>query len=221
MAEGENPVAGCAGPKRERWLTQLWYSLLYLSVYFYYFYYYFVYLLVFYTFFILYLFYTNILFILYTFLFIFWLINPFLFTGFDVPKRKYDPEYITYGFIAIEHGGEALPQCVVCMKLLSNAAIKPSLLKYHLENNHADKKDRDQSYFQRLGENVKRQRMDKTGQIYQKGARIVKASYEVAFLVAKSVKAHTIAVSLCERQRSWFSHVIGEEAVARLECFRL
>lgn len=60
---------------------------------------------------------------------------------------------------------------------------------------HADKKDRDQSYFQRLGENVKRQRMDKTGQIYQKGAGIVKASYEVAFLVAKNKKAHTIAVS--------------------------
>ncbi|XP_068209161.1 zinc finger BED domain-containing protein 5-like [Palaemon carinicauda] len=138
-------------------------------------------------------------------------------TRFDMPKRKYDPAYIKYGFIAIKHG-EVLPQCVVCMKSLSNAAMKPSLLKHHLETNHVDKKDRDQSYFQRLGENVKRQRMDKTGQIYQKGAGIVKASYEVALLVAKNMKAHTIAESLImPAAKILVSHVIEEEAVAELE----
>ncbi|XP_068229420.1 zinc finger BED domain-containing protein 5-like [Palaemon carinicauda] len=135
--------------------------------------------------------------------------------GFDMPKRKYDPAYIKYGFIAIEHGGEALPQCVVCMKSLSNAAIKPSLLKRHLETNHAEKKDRDQSYFQRFGENVKRQRMDKTGHIYQKGAGIMKASYAVALLVAKNMKAHTIAESLImPAAKILVSHVIGEESVS-------
>ncbi|XP_068235581.1 zinc finger BED domain-containing protein 5-like [Palaemon carinicauda] len=139
-------------------------------------------------------------------------------TRFDMPKRKYDPAYIKYGFIAIEHGGEALPQCVVCMKFLSNAVMKPSLLKRHLETNHAVKKDQDQSYFQRLGENVKRQRMDKTSQIYQKGAGIVKASYEVTLLVAKNMKAHTIAESLImPAAKILVSYVIGEEAVAKLE----
>uniref|UniRef100_A0A8C4NE51 BED-type domain-containing protein n=1 Tax=Eptatretus burgeri TaxID=7764 RepID=A0A8C4NE51_EPTBU len=67
-----------------------------------------------------------------------------------MPKRKYDPTYIKYGFIAIKRGGKALPQCVVCMKSLCNEAMKPSLLRRHLETNHVDKKDRDQSYFQRL-----------------------------------------------------------------------
>ncbi|XP_068246706.1 zinc finger BED domain-containing protein 5-like [Palaemon carinicauda] len=82
----------------------------------------------------------------------------------------------------------------------------------------ADKKDRDQSYFQRLGENVKRQRMYKTGQIYQKGAGIVKASYEVALLVAKNMKAHTIAESLImPAAKILVRHVIGEEAVAKME----
>ncbi|XP_068241743.1 SCAN domain-containing protein 3-like [Palaemon carinicauda] len=139
-------------------------------------------------------------------------------TRFDMPKRKYDPAYIKYCFIAIEHGGKALPQCVVCMKSLSNLAMKPSLLKRHLETNHADKKDRDQCYFQRLGENVKRQCMDKTGQIYQKGAGIVKASNEVALLVAKNMKAHTIAESLImPAAKILVSHMIGEEAVAKLE----
>ena len=80
-------------------------------------------------------------------------------------KRKFSPAYIKYGLIAIEHNGEALPQCVICMKTLANSAVKPSLLQRHLHTNHSDKKDRDKSYFQRLGECVKRQRLDKTGTI--------------------------------------------------------
>ena len=95
-------------------------------------------------------------------------------------KLKYSPDYIKYGLIAIEHGVESLLQCVVCMKTLANAALKPSLLKRHLETNYANKKERDGSYFQRLDENVKGQRLDKTGTIYQRKRGIVKASYEVS-----------------------------------------
>ena len=43
----------------------------------------------------------------------------------------------------------------------------------------------DKSYFQRLADNVKRQRMDKTGQMQQKSKDVVAASYEIALLVAK------------------------------------
>ena len=71
-------------------------------------------------------------------------------------------------------------------------AMKPSPLKRHLETNHVDKINQDQRYFQQLGENKKWQRMDKTGQIKQKGEEIVKASYEVAFLVAEDMKVHTL-----------------------------
>ena len=108
-------------------------------------------------------------------------------------KRRYSPEYITYGLIAIQHNGESLPQCVVCMKTLSNVVMKPSFLRRHLESNHADKKNRDKSHFERLGKNVKRQRMDQTGQFYQKNARIVKASYEISLIVPQNKKDHTIA----------------------------
>ena len=80
-----------------------------------------------------------------------------------MPTRKYDPAYMKYGFIAIEHREEVLPQCVVCMKTLSNTAMKPSLLKRYLKTNYGDTINQDQNYFQRLGEHVKRQRMDKTG----------------------------------------------------------
>ena len=82
------------------------------------------------------------------------------------------------------------------MKTLSNLAMKPSLLKRHLVTNHVKKKEQDESYFQRLGENAKRQCLDKTGVIYHKKKGIVKASYEVALLIAKNIKAHTIGESL-------------------------
>ena len=108
-------------------------------------------------------------------------------------KRKYCPTYIKYGFITIERGGESLPQCVICMKTRSESTTKPSLLKRHLATNCVKEKQQDESNFQQLGENAKRQRLNKAGVIYQKKKGIVKASYEIALLTAKSMKAHTIA----------------------------
>ena len=91
-------------------------------------------------------------------------------------KRNYDPKYI-----------KALPQlntkrkfyhmCVVYLKTLCDAAIKSSLQKRHLEKNHPNKMNADKSYFQRLADNVKHQRMDKTGQMQQKSADVVAASF--------------------------------------------
>ena len=53
----------------------------------------------------------------------------------------------------------------------------------------------DKSYFQRLAGNVKRQRVDKTGQMRQKSADVA-ASFEIDRLVAKQKQANTIAESL-------------------------
>ena len=120
--------------------------------------------------------------------------------------------------MAIELRGEVLPQCVVCMKILPNAAMKPSLLKRHLETNQGDNLNRDQIYFQRLGKNVKRQRVDKTGQIQQKDIEVVEASYELAFLVAKTMKAHAIAEFLeMPASKILVKRVIGEQSVPKLE----
>ena len=137
-------------------------------------------------------------------------------------KRKYSADYIKYGFIAIQHGGDTLPQCVICMKTLSNAALKPSLLKRRLVSNHADKMDRDKSYFERHGENVKRQRMDHTGQFYRNNDGIIKASYEVSLLVAQNKKAHVIAESLImPAAKILIRNLIGEESVAKLDSVSL
>ena len=60
-------------------------------------------------------------------------------------KRKFSTDYIKCGFIATIFNivDNSLPQCMICMKALSNVALKPSLLKRHLESNHAEKMNRD------------------------------------------------------------------------------
>ena len=104
------------------------------------------------------------------------------------------------------------------MKKLSNASIQSILLKRHLETNHADKINRDQSYLLRLGKNVKREHVDKTGQIQQKDAKIVKPSYELVFLTAKHLKTFTIVLSLVMPALKIFvRRVIEEQIVAKVK----
>ena len=135
-----------------------------------------------------------------------------------MPKRKCCPTHIKNLFIANEHGRESLPQYVIYMKTLSNSAVKPSLLKLHLVTNHVKEKEQDESYFQRLRENAKRQRLDKSGVIYQKKKGVVKSSYEVALLVAKSMKALAIGESLVmPAAKILVGNVIQVEAAAKLE----
>ena len=104
---------------------------------------------------------------------------------------------------------------MVCLKTLCNEAMKPSLLKRHLERNHPNKMNADESYFQRLADNVKRQRIDKTGQMQQKSKDVVAASYEIALLVAEQKQPHTIAESLIlPGAKILVKRVFGEQAIA-------
>ena len=111
---------------------------------------------------------------------------------------------------------------MVCLKTLCNAAMKLSLLKRHLERNHPNKMNADKSYFQRLADNVKRQRMDKTGQMQQKSKDIVAASYEITLLVAEQKQPHTIAESLILLgAKILVKRVFGEQAIAKLNAVSL
>ena len=107
-------------------------------------------------------------------------------------------------------------------KKLCNAAMKPSLLKRHSERNYLNKMNADKSYFQRLADNVKRQRMDKTGQMQQKSKDVVAASYEIALLVAEQKQPHTIAESLIlPGAKILVKRVFGEQAIAKLNAVSL
>ena len=139
-----------------------------------------------------------------------------------MPKRQYRDQHINFGFIKLKNKGESVPQCVVCMKTLSNASMKPSLLQRHLQTNHPNKKDRDPNYFKRLGENAEKQQLDKTGKQYQQSVGIVTASYEIAIIVAKNKKPHTLAEKLIMPEaKVLVKHVISDEAVSNLNSVSL
>lgn len=63
--------------------------------------------------------------------------------------RKYNPDFIKYGFV--NGGDEAEPraQCVECGLMLSNEALKPSKLKRHLETKHPSLVGKSVEFFKR------------------------------------------------------------------------
>ena len=63
--------------------------------------------------------------------------------------RQYSEEYLQFGFISSPSNVQ-LPMCLLCGKLFSNEAMKPSPLSNHLEKKQADKKDKPVAFFQDL-----------------------------------------------------------------------
>ncbi len=106
--------------------------------------------------------------------------------------RKYNPDFIKFGFV--NGGSEAEPraQCVECGLTLSSEALKPSKLRRHIQTKHAQLVGKPLDYFKRkeLGLQIqKRSIVSLTG-----NAKCpLKASYLVARHVAQSKKAFTIA----------------------------
>lgn len=61
--------------------------------------------------------------------------------------RKYDPNYIKFGFIWSGREEEPGPQCVVCGEVLSNDCMKPSHLNRHLMTKHKLLPDKPVDFF--------------------------------------------------------------------------
>lgn len=121
--------------------------------------------------------------------------------------RKYNSEYLQLGFTFVGPEDEPRPQCVICLELLSNECMKPAKLRRHLETKHQEYKSKSLEFFKiKLGELKRSQNVIKS-QTHNVNENATLASYEVAQLVAKSGKAHTIAeelilpaaVAICKR----------------------
>lgn len=111
-------------------------------------------------------------------------------------KRTYQEEFLNYGFTQIEDNGTMKPQCVVCMKVLTSESFKKSQLKKHLDNLHSHLSSKPREYFANLEISVKRQRLNSNlfGTFDQRSAS--RASFEVAWLIARNKKPYTIGEDL-------------------------
>ena len=111
-------------------------------------------------------------------------------------KRCYSEEYLKLGFTCIISGGVEKPQCVICSMVLSSESLKPSKLKRHLETNHPACVNMDVEYFRQKERNIKRQRLDFTGDFQPQSTGVIQASFEIAYQIAINKKPHTIGEKL-------------------------
>ena len=100
-------------------------------------------------------------------------------------KRQYQEDYIQYGFTSIIKNGRELPQCVICYKVLSAEAMKPSFLKRHFNSCHSDLVDKDVAYFKRKEKGIKMIRLDQSGQLSPQNEAGLRASFLVALRIAQ------------------------------------
>lgn len=113
-------------------------------------------------------------------------------------KRKYSNEYLKFGFLFTGEEENPNPLCVVCGEVLSNGSMKPSLLLRHLETKHAQHKNKDINYFERLSKNFGKDARVSSYLVStnKDNENATEASYRISYHIAKRGKNHTIAEDL-------------------------
>jgi len=125
--------------------------------------------------------------------------------------RKFNDEYLQYGFVVIESGGEQKGQCVEvgCNKVLANSSLAPAKLRRHQDAFHKDSKSKKLDYFKKKAHALFLQKNALKSSI-NPSTSILKASYKGALRIGICKKAFTIAkefalpftIDLCEEVAS-------------------
>lgn len=106
-------------------------------------------------------------------------------------KRKYQDEYLQYGFIASEND-PSLPFCLICAKTLGSDSMNPSKLIRHLESKHPLLKNNPIEYFEHLKLRIQSQ-SSKIKKYINVSDQAQLASFKIAQLLARKKKSHAEA----------------------------
>ena len=71
-------------------------------------------------------------------------------------KRKYNEEYLQYGFTDAAVNGQVVPQSVICFEKLSNDALRPNRLKRHFQTKHPLHQTKPLAFFQSKKDSFKK-----------------------------------------------------------------
>lgn len=108
-------------------------------------------------------------------------------------KRLYSYEYIKFGFTSIIECGVGKPQCIICSKILSKIPWSQVCWRGTWKGaiQIPDHKNKDTMFFRRMENGLKRQRLDASGVFRQHTTAAVKASYAIAYNIAKEASYHS------------------------------
>lgn len=113
------------------------------------------------------------------------------------PVRKYNTDYLKYGFMCTGTDDDPLPQCVICFEVLANESMKPSKLERHLSTKHTDYASKPVDFFQnKKVEFLKSKSVMTTSISGDKNRQATIASYRLSLLIAKNGAAHSVGENI-------------------------
>ena len=137
-------------------------------------------------------------------------------------KRKqvftYNDEYLKLGFTSIEVNGEVRQQCVLCLTVLAHSSLKETKLRRHLESNHGNFVNKSFEVFKEKEHQVKRSRIDRPtawGGIIYSHSHAVRASFAVAWKIARAKAPHTTGENLIKPASVEMARIMCGDAVAK------
>ena len=132
--------------------------------------------------------------------------------------RQYDKNYLKLGFtIAPRSEKLPLPMCLVCAKVLSNDAMKPSKLTRHFHSQHSNLVGKPLAYFTRLLSETERQRTDMQ-KVTTTDKSLLKSSYLISLQIGKTKKPYTIGEDLIKPcMLAATAEILGPEAANKLQ----
>nr|XP_055066247.1 SCAN domain-containing protein 3-like [Misgurnus anguillicaudatus] len=116
-------------------------------------------------------------------------------SGQSRKRRKYQDDFIKYGFTYSTVNDVQHPQCVICSEVLASESMKPAKMQRHLETKHPNCVEKPLDFFRRKEKELQCQKRI-IAQQTKVTANALEASYEVAYLIAQTKKPHTIGETL-------------------------
>lgn len=109
-----------------------------------------------------------------------------------VKKRKYDENYLSFGFME----ADGSPQCVLCNKVLPNSSMFPAKMLRHFQSVHPEHRNKKRDFFVRKREDLLKTKKFMTQASQTVNEKATEASYLVSYKIAQTGESHTIAETL-------------------------
>ncbi|GFS78781.1 zinc finger MYM-type protein 6 [Trichonephila clavipes] len=109
--------------------------------------------------------------------------------------RKYNEEFIKYGFTFCVVDDEERPICVICKEKLANESMKPAKLKRHLETKHKELQNKHADFFSKTSRKSENSKC-KSKEIYNNTSESITNFFRNFLSNRKTMKPHAIGESL-------------------------